>query len=92
MTTALGQTRVPIDLQRKTQPEGEVVIIPERCKECSMCIEFCPKDVLEVSDEFNRKGYKPPRVSKGKEHACVACFFCEEVCPELAIFIREVKR
>ena len=82
-------SRVPIDISRKPKPKGEVFIIAERCKECFLCIEFCPKKVLELSDEFNKKGYKPPRVAKEKEHDCIACHFCEDLCPELAIFIKE---
>ena len=61
-------------------------VVRERCKGCSFCVEFCPLDVLELSDEYNRKGYHPPRVAAGKAHACVACGFCTLVCPEYAIF------
>ena len=82
---------MPIDLAKKTPPRGEIFVIAERCKECALCIEFCPTDVLEVSEVFNARGYKPPRVAAGKASACVACNFCEEICPELAIFVKEVK-
>lgn len=61
-------------------------VIPERCKGCSFCVEFCPLHVLELSDGYNRKGYHPPRVAEGKAHACVACGFCTLLCPEYAIF------
>ena len=37
-----------------------------------------------MSDEFNVKGYHPPRVTD--ESLCVNCNLCEMLCPEFAIF------
>jgi 2-oxoglutarate ferredoxin oxidoreductase subunit delta len=48
-------------------------------------VEYCPKDVLELSEEFNVKGYHPPFVKD--EDACVYCQLCESICPEFAIFV-----
>jgi len=78
--------RIPLDLDESSRREGQVFVVRERCKGCSFCVEFCPLDVLELSDEFNHKGYHPPRVRPDKAHACVACGFCTLVCPEYAIF------
>ncbi len=78
--------RVPIDLETITTPRGKVYIIPERCKECELCIVFCPEDVLYSSDQTNAKGYHYPDVVAGKEESCVHCDFCSLVCPEFAIF------
>jgi 2-oxoglutarate ferredoxin oxidoreductase subunit delta len=82
--------RVPVDLEEVFIPRGQVFIIPERCKECKICIEFCPKNVLHNSEEINSKGYHYPEVIPGKEDACIHCQFCTMVCPEFAIFTREV--
>jgi 2-oxoglutarate ferredoxin oxidoreductase subunit delta len=76
--------RKPLDIDRVTIPHGEVRIIVDRCKGCGFCIEYCPKDVLVLSDEFNRKGYHPPKVVKSGE--CVNCELCEMICPDFAIF------
>lgn len=78
--------RTPLDLGEAVRREGQVFVIPERCKGCSFCVTFCPLDVLELSDDYNGKGYHPPRVAAGKAHTCVACGFCTLVCPEYAIF------
>jgi len=75
---------LPVDAKNQKRPAGEVHIIPERCKGCCFCIEFCPKKVLEQSPEFNYHGYHPPRVSN--PDACVQCSMCEMICPEFAIF------
>ena len=65
----------------------DVIVIEERCKGCSFCIEFCPKDVLEEDTKLNVKGAHVPRV---KDSAlCVGCGICEEICPDFAIFLAE---
>ena len=80
--------RKPVALEKT--PQWEIHIIKERCKGCGFCVEFCPRGVLEVSEEFNSKGYHPPRVKNGE--ACVGCRFCEMICPEFAIFVVEAEK
>jgi len=65
----------------------DVVVMEDRCKGCSFCIEFCPKDVLEQDTKLNVRGAHVPRV---KDSAlCVGCGICEEICPDFAIFLVE---
>jgi 2-oxoglutarate ferredoxin oxidoreductase subunit delta len=78
--------RTPLDIEKAIIPRGQVFIIPDRCKECRVCVQFCPQDVLYISDERNAKGYRYPQVITGKESNCVNCEFCTLVCPEFAIF------
>jgi 2-oxoglutarate ferredoxin oxidoreductase subunit delta len=85
----LKHWRKPLDSDKYKAPLGRVHLIPDRCKGCSFCVEFCPKDVLEVADEFNIKGYHIPRVKEGA--TCVACMFCERICPDFAIFIERIE-
>jgi 2-oxoglutarate ferredoxin oxidoreductase subunit delta len=76
--------RVPLDEADIDVTKGIVHIIADRCKGCGYCIEFCPKRVLEFSNEFNAKGYHPPMAAK--EDDCVNCHYCEIICPEFAIY------
>jgi 2-oxoglutarate ferredoxin oxidoreductase subunit delta len=78
--------RRALDLAKRTIPQGQVYVIPQRCKGCLFCIEFCPKDVLVESTEMNAKGYHFPVVAEGKQGECANCEFCTLICPEFAIF------
>ena len=65
--------------------KGIIHIVKDRCKGCGFCVEYCPKDVLELSDDFNAKGYHPPFVKD--EDDCIYCQLCESICPDYAIFV-----
>jgi len=81
--------RTPLDLGEMPVPHGQVYLIPARCKGCNLCIELCPRDILQSSSMTNEKGYHLPEVAPGKEAECVHCEFCTMVCPEFAIFTLE---
>jgi 2-oxoglutarate ferredoxin oxidoreductase subunit delta len=70
--------------------KGTIHIDKERCKGCGFCVEYCPRDVLELSDEFNKKGYHPPFIKN--EDECCYCQLCETICPEFAIFVTTKKK
>lgn len=79
--------RRPLDADRVVVPRGRIHLIVERCKGCGLCVAYCPRDVLEMSEIFNAKGYHPPQVRETGQ--CVACGLCEMLCPEFAIFVEE---
>lgn len=54
-----------------------LVINQKFCKGCSICIEFCPKQVLTLTE----KGKAYPAQSE----LCIKCGQCELRCPDLAI-------
>ena len=63
--------------------KGSIQIDRERCKGCALCIDFCPKDCIRLSEELNLKGYFVAVVDDGKE--CTACRSCSLMCPDVAI-------
>ncbi|MFH1228137.1 MAG: 4Fe-4S binding protein [Planctomycetota bacterium] len=60
-------------------PNGEIRILRDRCKGCGCCVQFCPNNVLEMSKEYNRKGYHFPVVKNPQ--ACTGCKACYKSCP-----------
>lgn len=73
------------ELTKKWEADrGHIFVKEDYCKGCGYCIEFCPQDVLQESEEFNEKGYHPPEpVDLDK---CVNCGFCGLICPDFAIW------
>ena len=73
--------------EKEKKVHGKVYIIKDRCKQCGFCIEFCPQGVLQQSEEFNAKGYHPPKLVETETKKCVGCGFCQMICPDFAIFV-----
>jgi len=77
----------PIDEEKVKHPKAEIHILTDQCKGCGFCIQYCPKKVLEESQEINARGVYPPKVVD--EDKCILCGFCMAVCPDFAIFVTE---
>lgn len=60
----------------------ELVINKPWCKSCGICVEFCPKKVLELDEEG---------VFLKDETNCILCGLCELRCPDFAIHVQEIK-
>jgi 2-oxoglutarate ferredoxin oxidoreductase subunit delta len=75
--------RTPFDHNPNAEPLGYVFINIDRCKGCGFCVEYCPRDVLEMGKDLSSKGYQLAIVKDGVK--CLACGFCEFICPEFAI-------
>ncbi len=62
----------------------------ERCKGCSLCVHFCPKKILAISDRLNAKGFFPAVITD--ETKCTGCATCARMCPDVVIEVfREEK-
>jgi flavodoxin/NAD-dependent dihydropyrimidine dehydrogenase PreA subunit len=46
----------------------------DRCDQCNDCVENCPVDGIDVSED-------PPRI----QEPCIYCWYCAKICPTLAI-------
>ncbi|OHD72395.1 MAG: hypothetical protein A2W19_13695 [Spirochaetes bacterium RBG_16_49_21] len=63
--------------------KGKIEIDQDLCKGCELCIFFCPKKLITLSDKLNAAGYPPSAFSGNGE--CTGCATCALVCPEVAI-------
>ncbi|MCP4293122.1 MAG: 4Fe-4S dicluster domain-containing protein [bacterium] len=52
---------------------------PELCKGCQLCIDVCPKSVIDISDKLNSASYHPAFYT-GEN--CTGCSLCYYACPE----------
>lgn len=75
--------------------DGVAVVNPEKCTSCGMCIDICPKGIIEsvpykstvwVACSSKDKG---PVVRQVCNIGCIACRICEKVCPEDAIKVND---
>lgn len=60
-------------------PKVEINI--EKCKGCGLCVQICPKHILEFSGKFNSAGYN--YVQCIDESKCIVCKSCALMCPDL---------
>jgi 2-oxoglutarate ferredoxin oxidoreductase subunit delta len=59
--------------------ESKVIINADRCKECGLCVENCPKKAISFQKEINKSGY---RTAKIDDQLCIACGICYITCPD----------
>ena len=76
--------RIPLDIEKQKVPRGTIYLVKERCKGCEFCVEYCPRDVLAMSSEYNAKGYHPPMLIE--QELCNGCNMCGLLCPDFAIY------
>lgn len=61
----------------------QIVIDPEACKGCELCVHACPQRILAMGREINSKGYFYARVAE--QMKCIGCRLCCITCPDVAI-------
>ena len=63
---------------------GRIAIEEVRCKGCGLCIEACPKDLIQYSTELNERGYQYVTFT-GEPEDCIGCTLCAVSCPDQGI-------
>lgn len=64
---------------------AHIVIDSNKCKGCYFCIQSCPKQIIEISGDYNSQGYFPASVIPNKAEECNGCKTCAVMCPDIAI-------
>ncbi len=64
-----------------------VIFNEERCKGCGLCIQFCPKSIMYLSEQRNRLGYNYAIIDDMA--GCTGCAICALMCPEVIIEVVE---
>ena len=79
-------------MAKTAKAHGTIVVDPERCKGCDICVYFCPPQVLRLSNRRNSLNHRV--VELFDEEHCTGCEICAKVCPDMAIIevYREVVR
>ena len=66
--------------------KGKIIISELYCKGCGLCIEVCPKSIIELEEtKITAKGYHPAYCVD--ESKCIACSNCALMCPDSAISV-----
>ena len=65
---------------------ANVTFNEDLCKGCGLCVNACPKQILQLDKErLNNKGYLP--VSCIDPDKCIGCTFCAVQCPDSVITV-----
>ena len=71
------------------------IIDSDKCTGCGICVEECPRDVLELIPKIQKvyvacnSRARGPVVRKACDIGCIACRLCEKNCPYGAITVED---
>lgn len=65
---------------------AKVTFETDSCKGCGLCVQACPKGLVELSvDVINKKGHHPAQITD--QEKCVGCGSCAIMCPDCVITV-----
>lgn len=61
----------------------KVRVLEQYCKGCGLCVEACPRKILYLSENVDRRGIH--LVAVREEIDCIGCTNCVVMCPDAAL-------
>ena len=62
-----------------------VRVIKRYCKGCGLCVAFCRRGALKMSDDVGASGFQEVEIADPDR--CTGCAQCALMCPEAAVEI-----
>ena len=67
---------------------AKVTFNEDLCKGCGLCVDACPKHLLEIAKgNIYAKGHSPARITA--QEKCIGCAFCATMCPDCVITVEK---
>ncbi|MDP9751256.1 4Fe-4S binding protein [Thermoanaerobacter pentosaceus] len=67
---------------------AKVIFNEDLCKGCELCVNACPKKIIEMDlGKINVKGYHPATIKPENMDKCIGCAFCAMMCPDTVITV-----
>ena len=66
---------------------AKVTFDKDLCKGRGLCVTACPKKIVALSNELNKRGYHPAEVVE--QDKCIGCAFCATMCPDCVITVEK---
>ncbi|MBI5361088.1 MAG: 4Fe-4S binding protein [Planctomycetes bacterium] len=60
-----------------------IEIKKDKCKGCGLCVHFCPKLCIKMSEKLNARGVQYAEFALPDK--CTGCKSCALVCPDVVI-------
>lgn len=70
------------------KPKFKFTIDIQKCKGCSLCLDKCKNECLELTNKVNEKGLL--YIAIKDKAKCNGCGLCAIVCPDCAMEITEI--
>ena len=62
---------------------AKITFDTDACKGCGLCVEACPRKLIQLSTHINKKGYNAAYCTDVEK--CVACGMCYQMSPDCVI-------
>lgn len=68
--------------EKKKGPKGIVIVFPDWCKACGICVYYCPTDTIASAPDGKTIVQNP--------ETCIGCMQCDYRCPDFAITVKPI--